>query len=142
MLRLAVGMWLELAPKHSNFQMARSPFSASWDLSSSFLSWALPKVFGAGGPASCSWEGARCQVWGPEASRGGVEGLRRKTRRMGTELLFTVILSTCWRGPAGNHGNQVRSQSVLLPPSPRGNSLRPLEMGESRECGKGAHFLK
>lgn len=33
---------------------------------------------------------------------------------------------------------------MLLPtPSPRGNSLRPLEMGEgSRECGKGAHFLK
>lgn len=33
---------------------------------------------------------------------------------------------------------------MLLPtPSPRGNSLRPLEMGEgNRECGKGAHFLK
>ena len=52
--------------------------------------------------------------------------------------------TSCWQGPAGNHGNQVRSQSVLLPtPSPRGNSLRPLEMEEgSRECGKGAHFLK
>ena len=85
MLRFAVGMWLELAPKApQSFQMARSPFSASWDLSLPFSLRLCPKVFGAGGPASCSWGGARCQVWGPEASRGGVGwgGSRRKTRRM------------------------------------------------------------
>ena len=78
-------------------------------------------------------------MWGPEASWG-----EKDKADEGTELLFTVVLGTCWQGPAGNHGNQVRSQSVLLPtPSSRGNSLRPLEMGEgSRECGKGAHFLK
>lgn len=67
-------------------------------------------------PASCSWEGIGCQVWGANSG--------------GTKLLFTVVLGTCWQGPAGNHGNQVRSQSVLLPtPSPRGSSLRPLGIG-------------
>lgn len=122
-----------------HLQMARSPFSASWDLSLPSSLRLCPKVMGAGGPASCSWGGARCQVWGPEASWG-----EKDKADEGTELLFTVVLGTCWQGPAGNHGNQVRSQSVLLPtPSSRGNSLRPLEMGEgSRECGKGAHFLK
>lgn len=87
--------------------------------------------------------GVRCGALRPHGV--GLGGRKEKDKEdEGTELLFTVVLGTCWQGPAGNHGNQVRSQSVLLPtPSPRGNSLRPLEMGEgSRECGKGAHFLK
>lgn len=46
----------------------------------------------------------------------------------GIELLFTV-LGTCWQGPAGNHGNQLRNQSRLFPtPNPRGNSLRLLRL--------------
>ena len=77
-------------------------------------------------------------MWGPEASWG-----EKDKADEGTELLFTVVLGTCWQGPAGNHGNQVRSQSVLLPtPS---SSLRPLEMGDGRgEQGvwQGGSFLK
>ena len=78
-----------------HLQMARSPFSASWDLSLPSSLRLCPKVMGAGGPASCSWGGARCQVWGPEASWG-----EKDKADEGTELLFTVVLGTCWQGPA------------------------------------------
>lgn len=65
-------------------------------------------------------------MWGPSP---GV-GILGWGSSVETELLFTVALGTCWQGPAGNHGNQVRSQSVLLPtPSPRGGILRPLRSG-------------